>query len=582
MQLNLFSLVRLTYIHPLKVQYFTPKSVLHMKRRNFLRFLPAAGVTPFALNGFSVRPFANSKMARILSDCDGVEDRVLVLIQLKGGNDGLNMVIPAARYDRYAQLRPTTRIDQGAFINIDSGLSSDSIAGLHPGMTALKSMYDNGMVNVIQAVGYQSMNQSHFKGTDIWLAGADSSVGSSTASGWMGRALQAFYPDVAGEPTASMPDPLGIQVGDPNTSLGFHTESEHQNSINLSGQDPAGFFSLIQTIGGAPITNIPDTEHGDELAYIMGVERSINLYAQRISQVFNAGSNAISTYPNNTFASQLKTIARMIRGGCKTKIYLCQLGGFDTHSAQVDSGDTSLGTHATLMQTLSDAVKTFFDDLQLMGLGDQVVACTFSEFGRCAKENGSFGTDHGTLAPMMVFGKNVKAGVSGTNPNLDNLTSDNQLKDMQFDYRQVFGTLLQDWLGANPYVMEEAMFDGYSKMKLIDREYRVDSGCQWGGAPVITDGFKPVSVFPNPAVSVTEISVENRSDRAYQAVISLHSLGGTLISSRTETVQPGANFYFMDVTSLPEGIYFARVQNRETGRADIAKVSVLRSAGVRS
>jgi uncharacterized protein (DUF1501 family) len=121
------------------------------------------------------------------------------------------------------------------------------------------------------------------------------------------------------------------------------------------------------------------------------------------------------------------------------------------------------------MQTLSDAVKTFFDDLQLMGLGDQVVACTFSEFGRCAKENGSFGTDHGTLAPMMVFGKNVKAGVSGTNPNLDNLTSDNQLKDMQFDYRQVFGTLLQDWLGANPYVMEEAMFDGYSKMKLIDR-----------------------------------------------------------------------------------------------------------------
>ena len=167
----------------------------------------------------------------------------------------------------------------------------------------------------------------------------------------------------------------------------------------------------------------------------MGVERSINLYAQRISQVFNAGSNAITSYPNNTFASQLKTIARMIRGGCKTKIYLCQLGGFDTHSAQVDSGDTSLGTHATLMQTLSDAVKTFFDDLQQMGLSDQVVACTFSEFGRCARENGSFGTDHGTLAPMMVFGKNVKAGVSGANPNLDNLTSDNQLKDMQFDYR---------------------------------------------------------------------------------------------------------------------------------------------------
>lgn len=216
-----------------------------------------------------------------------------------------------------------------------------------------------------------------------------------------------------------------------------------------------------------------------------------------------------------------------------------------------------------------------------MGLGDQVAACTFSEFGRCAKENGSFGTDHGTLAPMMVFGKNVKAGVSGSNPNLDNLTTDNQLKDMQFDYRQVFGTLLQDWLGANPYVMEEAMLDGYEKMKLIDREYRVDSGCQWGGAPVITDGFRPASVFPNPASGVTEVSFDNRSERSFQALVSLHSLGGTLISSRTEVVQPGSNTYWMDVTSLPEGTYFVRVQNRETGRADVVKLSVVRGTGSR-
>ena len=356
-----------------------------MKRRNFLKFLPAAGVTSFAVNGFSVRPFANSKMAKLLADCDGVQDRTLVLIQLKGGNDGINMIIPAANYDRYAQLRPTTRLEESAFIPLDNTLASDSLVGLHPAMTAVKAMYDNGMVNVIQAVGYQSMNQSHFKGTDIWLSGADSSIGATTSSGWMGRALQAFYPDVAGAPTADMPDPIGIQVGDPNTSLGFHTETEHQNAINLSGQDPAGFFSLIQTIGGAPILNVPDSDHGEELEFIMGVEQSINLYAERISQVFNAGSNAITTYPNNSLANQLKTIARMIRGGCKTKIFLCQLGGFDTHNAQVDSGDTSLGSHANLMKTLSDAVKFFFDDLEQMGLGDRVMACTFSEFGRCAK-----------------------------------------------------------------------------------------------------------------------------------------------------------------------------------------------------
>jgi len=546
-----------------------------MKRRNFLKFLPVAGVTSIAVNGHAMRPFANTRMAKILADCDGVEDRILVLIQLKGGNDGLNMIIPAADYDRYVALRPTTHIEENAFIPLDNTLPADSQVGLHPAMTAVKQMYDNGWANVIQAAGYQSMNQSHFKGTDIWLSGADTSQGATTATGWMGRSLQAFYPDVAGAPTIDMPDPLGIQVGDPNTSLGFHTETEHQNAINLSGQDPAGFFSLIQTIGGAPVLNIPDSDHGAELKFIMGVEQSINKYAQRISQVFNVGSNAITTYPSNSFASQLKTVARMIKGGCKTKIYLCQLGGFDTHSAQVDSGDTSIGSHANLLGTLSNAVKTFFDDLNQLGLGDRVLGCTFSEFGRCAKENGSFGTDHGTLAPMLIFGKNVKPGVSGTNPRMDTLTSDNQLKYMQYDYRQVFATLLQDWLGANPWTMEQAMFSGYTKMKIVEREYRVDPSCQWGGAPVITDQFRPLSVFPNPASYGTEVSVENPEKDAYIAFVSLHSLGGSLITMRTETVQPGSNFFYFDVSGLAAGMYFVRVQNKLSGKASVAKLSVV-------
>jgi uncharacterized protein (DUF1501 family) len=547
-----------------------------MKRRNFLKSLPAVGVSGVAVNGFSMRPFANSKIASILANCDEVQERVLVLIQLKGGNDGLNMIIPAANFDRYANLRPTTYISDSAYIPLDSTLPSGSEVGLHPAMTALKSMYDAGWANIVQAVGYDSMNQSHFKGTDIWLAGADTGIGASTASGWMGRSLQAMYPDVAGAPTTEMPDPLGIQIGDPNTSLGFHTETEHQNAINLSGQDPAGFFSLIQTIGGAPILNIPDSDHGQELEFIMGVERSINLYAERISQVFNAGSNAITTYPNNSFANQLKTVARMIKGGCKTKIFLCQLGGFDTHSAQVDSGDTSVGTHANLMATLSNAVKTFFDDLNLLGLADKVMACTFSEFGRCAKENGSFGTDHGTLAPMLVLGKHAKPGVLGSNPDLDDLTTDNQMKHKQTDYRQVFAALLQDWLGANAYVMEQSFFEGFSKSRVVDREFRTDPSCYWGGAQIIVDNFRPLSIFPNPAASSTEILFEHRGSEAFPAMISLNSLGGSIVSTRSETIQPGSNFFYMDVSSLPEGIYIVRVHNKYNGKGEVAKLSVVK------
>lgn len=549
-----------------------------MKRRSFLKIFPAAGVTSFVVNGFAMRPFANRHMANLLAGCDAVGERVLVLIQLKGGNDGLNTLIPVSNYDRYMQLRPTIGIAENQYIPLDSMLPDGAQAALHPAMEGIKALYDKGWASVVQAAGYDSMNQSHFKGTDLWLSGGGGAPDLyNIPSGWMGRALQAFFPDVEGVPTPDMPDPLGIQVGDPNTSLGFHTETQHQNVINLSGQDVSGFYSLIQTIGGAPIPNVPDTDQGAELEYIMGVEQSINQYAQRITQVFNAGSNFITTYPSNGFANQLKTVARMIRGGCKTKIYLCQLGGFDTHSAQVDSGDTSLGSHSLLLQTLSDAVKTFFDDLEGLGIADRVAACTFSEFGRCAKENGSFGTDHGTLAPMLLFGKGIRPRVHGVNVNLDDLTADNQLKNKQFDYRQVFATLLQDWLGANTFVMEQAMFGNYAKMFLVQKEYTVGPDCYYGGSPTIYDPFRPVrslTVSPNPASVSAEVTYQ--SEVAFDALLSLHSLGGRLVSANSQAVQEGFNLFYFDVTALPTGTYFVRLQDKTNGRAETAKLTVMR------
>ncbi|MBU6341581.1 MAG: DUF1501 domain-containing protein [Bacteroidetes bacterium] len=549
-----------------------------MKRRNFLKILPAAGVTPIAVNGFPLRPFANSKMAKILSACDGIEDRVLVLIQLKGGNDGINNIIALPQYDTYANIRPNIRIAQDAAIVLDSGLATQDQVGLHPSLAAFKTMYEEGTLAIVQGAGYANMNQSHFKGTDLWLTGGDTTSSNfNLTTGWMGRALQAFYPDVAGAPTADMPDPLGIQIGDTNPSLGFHTETEHQNVINLSGQDPSGFFSLIQTIGGAPILNIPDTDQGAELAYIMGVEQSVNDYAQRITEVFDNGSNALNSYPDTNLAAQLKTIARMIKGGCKTKIYLCQHGGFDTHSGQVDAAATTEGTHAELLLELAEAVQYFFNDLKAMGLDEQVIGCTFSEFGRCARENGSNGTDHGTLAPMYLFGKNVKAGVFGTNVDLNDLTNDGQLKHLQFDYRQVFATLLQDWLGANPYIMEQTMFEGYTKIAALDADSVVDPGCYWGEASAVSNvSTRPrkLQVFPNPASVTAEINYE--SSDSFDAILSLHSLGGSLVSSTLVRILPGNNLFYLDVISIPPGPYFARLENKRNGAAEVVKINVVR------
>jgi hypothetical protein len=372
--------------------------------------------------------------------------------------------------------------------------------------------------------------------------------------------------------------PLGIQVGDPNPSLGFHSETEHQNVINLYGQDPEGFYSLVQTIGGAPLPNLPDSEYGDELAYIMGVEKAVDEYSVYITQAFNAGSNAITAYPQTTLAYQLKTIARLIKGGCKTKIYLCNTGGFDTHGDQLaPEGIVTLGGHADLLRNLSEAVKFFFNDLEAMGLGDQVTACTFSEFGRCAKENGSAGTDHGTLAPMLIFGKAIQAGVNGTNVDLTNLTNDNQLQGTQFDYRQVFTTLLQDWLGASNEVLTTTMFDGYAKIPLVDAAYVVSPDCYIGSTVGIWDqtmGRHPLTVSPNPAAARAEVAF--RSERAFDARLSVHSLGGALVSAQTLRVQPGVSRTYLDVRQLPPATYFVRLEDKTSGRAEVVKLLVAR------
>lgn len=550
-----------------------------MKRRNFLKILPPATITPFVVNGHSMRTFANSNMARLIASCEEVEGRTLVLVQLKGGNDGLNMVIPIAQYDQYIALRPTVGIPEtgaDAYIPLDNTLKEDKKVGLHPNLTDLKALYEKGWVNIVQGVGYEQPNQSHFKSTDLWLSGGDGTPENfNIPSGWMGRSLQAMFPEVLGAPIETMKDPLGIQVGDPSPSLGFHTETEHQNVINLSGQDVSGFYSLIQTIGGLPPANLPDFEHGEEIEFIMSVERSVNLYAQRISEVFNAGSNAMP-YPTTAFANQLKTVARLIRGGSKTKIFLCQLGGFDTHDGQV--GTTALdGDHADLMLTFAQGMKAFFDDLEAMGLAKSVLSCTFSEFGRCARENGSTGTDHGTLAPMIIMGQGVNGGVSGTNVNLSNLTNDSQLQGMQHDYRQVFTTILQDWLGANDYVLEETLFDNYMKMPLINGNFAVDPSCYYGGTTIVNDtGFMraPLTVFPNPARFNTEITFS--SEISFPARLTMHSMGGQVAYSGNVQVVNGDNLFYLDVTDKPAGAYFIRLENRETGRAEVARLMVVK------
>lgn len=556
-----------------------------MKRRDFFKRTAPLAAAPFVLNAIPYNTFATPSMVAGFGSCDGVDERVLVLIQLEGGNDGINTVVPLEQYATYATLRPNLKLNLTDLHQItDSNLTSADHVGLHPSLTGLKSLYDIGQLNIIQGVGYTDSNQSHFKSTDLWLTGGDGTPSKSNYdTGWMGRYLTNVFPGVAGNPTSFMQDPLGIQLGSKKPSLGFNSHEEQASAINLSGQDPSGFYELVSEIGGVTPENLGNSEYATEMEFIIGVQNSTSTYAQRITQVFNDGTTT-GTYPTDYLASQLKTVAKLISGGCKSKIYLCTQFGYDTHNNQIEENDPTSGNHANLMLTLSNAIKAFQDDLNTQGLANKVLTATFSEFGREAPENGSMGTDHGTLAPMFIVGAGLKGGITGTNVNLSNLVQNGtQLTGMQHDYRQVYATILQDWLGASDDTLQAAYFDNYDKLDLIDNNMVVDPSCYSTSSLPIELAYFKASAVNNKTVRLEwETASEHNND--YFEVQrspdgkSFRSIGRIKSQGESDTLR-----YYEEYDEEPLiGISYYRLKqvdfNGKTTHSEIAQVEIKNQA----
>ena len=547
-----------------------------MKRRNFIQLTASAS----ALSLLPTEVFALFKSAG-MTTCPNVNAKKIVLVQLSGANDGLNTVVPLNQYDTYAALRPNIKLNNAGqtngVINLDTTLSSAKQIGLHPSLTGFKSLYDRGLMRVIQGVGYPSQDKSHFKSTDLWLTGGDgTSANNAIDSGWIGRFLENYYSNFL---TANFP--LGIQLGSSDNSLGFHGEEEHGMSININGQDPAGFFSILNGLGGAPPEAIPNSEYGDLIRFIMASDLETNLYAQSISSAFSAGTNSTNvTYPVTNLANQLKTVAKFISGGLQTKVYLVKIGGFDTHDIQVASSTTThLGTHANLLTQVSEAINAFITDLNNQNLGDDVIAVPFSEFGRKAGQNGNLGTDHGEIAPMFVFGKSINPGVSGTNINLSEAVSANnfQVQTVQHDYRRVFSTILQDWFGTSNQTLDLTFYNtttnqGYANNKVsnfIKAENSVPASC-YSDSLLSTNDFgnrNDIVVYPNPTVETVNINSINNSIN----VVSVYSLDGKLVATYRNPMT--SDSYSIDVQNLATGIYTLKV---ETNNGSFTKKIIVR------
>ncbi|MFT5384262.1 MAG: hypothetical protein ACI81W_001662, partial [Saprospiraceae bacterium] len=311
-----------------------------MKRRSFIK-KSAIFSLPAFLGGFSVSAMPSKLMESMIN---GDNDKVLVLIDLSGGNDGLNTFVPLDVYDNLVNARQNIVIPQNQLLNF-----SDTI-GLHPELSGIKNLYDNGNLSLVQGVGYPNQNRSHFRSADIWNTASDADEYLST--GWMGRYLDHEFPGYPGDyPNMDCPDPFAITMGSSISGTCQGMESNFSMAI-INVNDVGGLDTGIE----APL---PNDCYGQELGYLVETFKKANVYGERVIDAVEAGNSNENLYPNTNLANQLKTVAKMISGGLQTKIYVLKLGGFDTHADQIDPNDVTQGLHANLLKTLSDAIYAF-------------------------------------------------------------------------------------------------------------------------------------------------------------------------------------------------------------------------------
>lgn len=504
----------------------------HMRwtRRNFLSSLGILGAGTFLIGPSRVRAYSNTPLLSQLSQLEN--NRILVLIQLSGGNDGLNTIIPY-NDDTYYNVRPGISIAKQTAAQLD--LNGD--LGMHPSMAPFESYFGEGAMAVLQNVGYPSPNLSHFRSTDIWLSGSSADLVEET--GWMGRYLSSAYPNFSEDPPAY---PLAVQIGGAVSQM-FRGPEANMGMSMIS----ADFFERLANGGELfDTSNLPQTTYGDEVAYMRSVANDSFQYAEAIQTASASGANQVVYPGNNPLAGNLETVARLIKGQLGAKIYHVTLGGFDTHANQA-------GNHANLLNWLATALDAFMQDLALDDSDNEVLAMTFSEFGRRVEQNGSNGTDHGAAAPLFLFGGGLNGGLYGSAPDLLNLQGGN-LKH-EFDFRSVYATILQNWFGLDPVAVQDAML-GFS-YETLDFIADPSSG-------VHTASFdKPAAFnlqqnYPNPFNPTTTLAFS--LSVAGQVRLEVFDVQGRQIQLLVDQVMPaGTHRVTFNAGNLPSGTYVYRL-----------------------
>lgn len=403
------------------------KSTDLMTRRQFLRTGVIGGALAATVPAFldqTLFRLEAAERARSTQRRHGKDSPILVLMQLAGGNDGLNSVIPLEN-DHYRRARP--RLSGVA----NEALKLGGVFGLHPNLTGMKDLYDDGMLAIVQGVGYPNPNRSHFRSTEIWHTAEPG--GRKGGDGWMGR-----YFD---NQCKGMPADTGISLTN-NAPQAFQGPSPM--GVTFRNPNQFKFDEDIEMMAGASIgeaTGRGRSRTDSALSFLERTDLDARVSSDHIHDTLSKVPG-MKEFPNTRIASDLEMVARLIGGGMPTRVYYVSHGGYDTHANQG-------GSHANLMRDLGDAQKAFWTEMKRQGNSDRVRMLVFSEFGRRVAENGSGGTDHGAAAPVFVLGDGIRAGIHGEMPSLD--PNDLFRGDLvhNTDFRSIYAGLLKDHLDAN-------------------------------------------------------------------------------------------------------------------------------------
>ncbi len=503
-----------------------------MKRRNFVKSLALASAgTPILLNEMKFQSIGK----QLFNVAKSAEDRVLVIIRLNGGNDGLNTVIPRDQYSNLAIQRNNILIPENQVLSLTNDV------GLHPVMSGMKSMYDSGKLGIIQNVGYPEQNRSHFRSMDIWSSGL---IDTDANTGWLGRDFDNHFPGYPDDyPDAQNPDPFAISMGYEVSATCQGLMANFSHAVN----NPFDVYNLAAS--GA----IDDgTYYGSHIDYLTTLIDQANAYGAQINNAANAGNTMSTLYDSsNPLATQLQYVAQMISGGLQSKVYVLNINGFDTHDAQVNSLDATTGNHADLIKGLSDAITAFQDDLQLLGLEDRVAGMTFSEFGRQIASNASYGTDHGDAAPLFLFGTCLDFSIMGNNPIVGDTVVNQAGIPMEIDFRDVYASILKDWFGVGNS-------DVQSLFEHSITYYPMLGACSVGIDEEEDLANDKALIFPNPSFGNSTIRFAAQNEWVKIVVFDL--IGKQVADVFDGNLNQGRHDIKLELKGLNQGEYIVNIQ----------------------